>query len=140
MPHHRSVADARLQGESTTISSPQRKTHGREKERTITMAFEQKDGWGTIFSNDRKQAGSNQPDWTGEGKFEGKMVKLAIWVKDGKRGEYFSLSMKDKEKDEAERARKKSTGFEAPAAAATDAPADTTPNLPTGKPDDDVPF
>jgi hypothetical protein len=107
------------------------------------MAYEPQEGWGTLFANDRKQQ-PKHPDWTGDALFEGRTVKLAIWNKQGRRGEFLSIAIQDKAKDEQARAARKRTGFEAPATNAgpgkTNEQPGSTPDLPTDKPDDDVPF
>lgn len=62
------------------------------------MAFEHKDGSGSLFENDRKERDS-QPDWTGSAKIDGKDYWIAAWENEGRKGLYFSLkfTLKDEE-------------------------------------------
>jgi uncharacterized protein (DUF736 family) len=53
--------------------------------------FEQKDGQGSLFK-DEKKVGS-QPDYRGSVKIKGETYKLAGWVKESKTGKKF-LSLK----------------------------------------------
>lgn len=53
--------------------------------------FEQKEGQGSLFK-DEKKTGS-QPDYRGSVKIKGETYKLAGWVKDSKTGKKF-LSLK----------------------------------------------
>ena len=56
------------------------------------MAYEQKPNSGTLFKNERKTA-SNHPDYTGKWMdINGKVWNLAGWVKQGKKGNFLSLS------------------------------------------------
>jgi hypothetical protein len=51
---------------------------------------------GVLFDNDRKES-DNHPDYTGKINVEGKEYWLSAWVKEGSKGEFFSLSVKPKE-------------------------------------------
>ncbi|HEY1326260.1 MAG TPA: DUF736 domain-containing protein [Casimicrobiaceae bacterium] len=57
------------------------------------MAFVMKDGQGSLFKNDRKEA-ENQPDYTGKVLIDGTVYRLAAWIKNGKNGKFMSLSAK----------------------------------------------
>lgn len=59
------------------------------------MAFTHKEGHGTIFRNNKKTK-DNQPDWTGAGVQNGKEIEIAGWDKQGRGGEFISLSFKPK--------------------------------------------
>lgn len=59
------------------------------------MAFEQKDGSGSLFRNDRKEK-ETHPDHTGTAKIGGREYYVSAWVKEGKSGRFFSLSFKPK--------------------------------------------
>lgn len=57
--------------------------------------FEQKDGGGVLFPNNRKKS-ERAPDHTGEVKINGVLYELAGWQKQGKNGDFISLSIKPK--------------------------------------------
>jgi len=60
--------------------------------------FEHKEGSGSIFKNDRKET-DKHPDYTGLMKgLDGKMYRVALWVKEGAKGKFFSLSQSTMEK------------------------------------------
>jgi uncharacterized protein (DUF736 family) len=65
------------------------------------MAFELKDGQGTLFKNDKK-GNEKAPDYRGELMLETGMHKIAGWLKDGKNGKWMSLKVEVKQ-DDAER-------------------------------------
>jgi uncharacterized protein (DUF736 family) len=57
--------------------------------------FEQKDGTGSLFKNEKKQS-PKQPDYTGSAKIRGKDTQIAAWVKESKNGKkYFSFIFSD---------------------------------------------
>lgn len=57
------------------------------------MAFEHKPGSLSIFKNDYKKS-ANQPDYKGKGKdLDGNDVEIALWVKEGKSGKFFSAAL-----------------------------------------------
>ena len=61
------------------------------------MAFEHKEGSGSLFKNKFKTK-ENQPDRNGDFKLNGKLYKISGWLKKDKNGEdYLSLSIKEKE-------------------------------------------
>ena len=52
--------------------------------------FEHKPGSVSIFKNDFKKS-DNHPDYRGKGKdLDGNEIEIALWVKDGKNGKFFS--------------------------------------------------
>jgi uncharacterized protein (DUF736 family) len=61
------------------------------------MAYELKDGQGSLFPNDRKEK-DNHPDWRGTIKIDGKFYEISSWWKEspGKTG-FHSLAVKPKE-------------------------------------------
>jgi len=59
------------------------------------MAFELKEGYISIFKNEMTK--ENQPLYTGEGLLKGETVKIALWVKEGKKGKFFSGKIEVKE-------------------------------------------
>ncbi len=65
------------------------------------MAFELKEGGGGIFKNTSKIPGDNQPDYKGNAMIHGKEVNIALWLKKGQKGSFFSVSIKDEQPKEA---------------------------------------
>jgi len=59
------------------------------------MAFELRNGQGTIFKNKYKNS-DNHPDYRGEFKTpDGELLEIALWVKEGKNGKFFSASVQE---------------------------------------------
>ena len=58
------------------------------------MAYEINNNSGSLHGNDRKQK-PNHPDFTGKAVIDGVLYYVAGWVKQGKNGEWFSLSFTD---------------------------------------------
>ena len=57
--------------------------------------FEHRNGSGTLFINEYKEA-TNHPDYRGEMKTpDGKTYEVAGWVKQGQRGDFISLSIQE---------------------------------------------
>ncbi len=65
------------------------------------MAYEQKEGQGSLFPNDRKEK-ETHPDWKGEIKINGKLYWLSGWDKKGGRGGFISVSIGDEKKPRGE--------------------------------------
>lgn len=61
------------------------------------MSYEQKDGDIIIFKNE--EATGNQPTYTGKGLFNGEVIKIALWVKKGKKGKFFFAGRIQSEQD-----------------------------------------
>ena len=55
------------------------------------MAYEQKDGTGSLFKND-KGDNPKRPDYRGSITIEGRQWELSAWIKEGQKGKYMSLS------------------------------------------------
>ena len=75
------------------------------------MAYDHKEGEGSLFKNDNKQKGTDR-DYQGSGRFEGKEVWLSGWVnekKDGS-GKYLKITMKPKDADATQPARVRGNG------------------------------
>ena len=61
------------------------------------MAYEQKDGQGSLFKNDKKDT-EQQPDYRGSITIGGREYWLSSWIKSSKAGQkYMSLSAQPKE-------------------------------------------
>lgn len=57
---------------------------------------------GALFKNNEKKS-ENSPEYTGLINIEGREFYLSGWVKEGKNGKFFSLSVKTKEQKPAEK-------------------------------------
>lgn len=60
------------------------------------MAYERKDGDGTLFKNDRKEK-ETHADYQGSILINGVDYWLNAWIKDGKNGKFMSLSARPKQ-------------------------------------------
>ena len=56
--------------------------------------FEQKNGSGIAFKNDKK-GNEKAPDFSGKAMIHDKEVKIALWVKEGEKGKYLSIKLED---------------------------------------------
>jgi len=52
------------------------------------MSYEQKEGDIIIFKNE--EATGNQPPYTGKGLYNGEVIRVALWIKEGKKGKFFA--------------------------------------------------
>lgn len=59
------------------------------------MSFQHKDMSGTIFKNKFKKDGDNTPDYRGEVMVRGELLEIALWVKDGAKGKFFSAKVQE---------------------------------------------
>jgi hypothetical protein len=60
------------------------------------MAFEKRDNSGAIFKNE-KVTSDKAPGYTGYILIGGTEYELSAWVKEGKKGKFFSLAVKPKQ-------------------------------------------
>ncbi len=70
------------------------------------MAYELKNGQGSLFRNKDKQPDSKQPDARGELMIDGVLYEVAGWIKEGKSGKWTSLAVKPKEEGPQQSSRK----------------------------------
>ena len=63
------------------------------------MAYEQKEGGGALFKND-KGGVESRPDYRGDCKVGGVTYKISAWIKEGAKGKWMSLSI---QKDEGKK-------------------------------------
>lgn len=59
------------------------------------MAYEPRDGSGSMFPNNRKEKDTHA-DWQGSFMIDGKEYWISAWNKQGNKGPWVSLSVKDK--------------------------------------------
>ncbi len=65
------------------------------------MGFENKEGFGNLFTNDKK-GNEKAPDRKGEIMLGGVVWEIAGWIKEGKNGKFLSLSGKPKRDNPAQ--------------------------------------
>lgn len=63
------------------------------------MAYELKEGQGSLFRNERKEKDSH-PSARGEALIGGVLYEIASWTKEGRKGKFQSLSFKPKQQRE----------------------------------------
>jgi hypothetical protein len=56
--------------------------------------FEQRNNSGVLFKNQNKKT-DKHPDYTGNGIVEGKEKQIAMWVKEGKKGKFFTWALSE---------------------------------------------
>ena len=61
------------------------------------MAYEMKEGSGSLFKNTRKEK-ETHPDYNGSIMVNGKEHWLSAWVKEGQKGKFFSVSIGQEKK------------------------------------------
>ena len=66
------------------------------------MAYEMKDGQGSLFKNTRKEQDSHA-DYQGSIKVAGVEYWLNAWIKEGEKGKWMSLSVKPKQQSQPSR-------------------------------------
>ena len=60
------------------------------------MAYEKREGSGSLFKNERKEQPTHA-DYRGDILIDGQEYWLSAWIKEGKNGKFFSLAVKPKE-------------------------------------------
>ncbi len=60
------------------------------------MTFTHKEGFGSLFKNDKKTE-DKHPAYKGELMVNGQLMDLGAWVKEGKKGKFFSLKLSEKQ-------------------------------------------
>lgn len=65
------------------------------------MAYELREGQGSLFKNDRKSQ-DNHPSATGTALIGGVLYEISSWTKEGRNGKFQSLSFKPKQQRQAE--------------------------------------
>ena len=60
------------------------------------MAYEQRDGQGSLFKNDEKKT-DKHPDYRGDCTINGQKFWISAWIKTGKNGKFMSLNLQPKE-------------------------------------------
>lgn len=59
------------------------------------MAYEMRDGGGTIFKNKYKKDGDRAPEYRGEIMWRGEKIEAALWVKENQNGKFFSVKLQE---------------------------------------------
>lgn len=59
------------------------------------MAYELRDGSGNIFKNKFKEDGDSKPSYKGEAMWRGEKIEVALWVKEGQGGKFFSMKIQE---------------------------------------------
>jgi len=55
--------------------------------------MEQKENTGAIFKNEKTN--DNQPDMKGKINWKGEEIEIALWVRDGKNGKFYSAKLSE---------------------------------------------
>jgi hypothetical protein len=56
--------------------------------------MEQKENTGAIFLNDKREK-DTQPMYKGKLNYKGQDIEIALWVRDGKNGKFFSAKLSE---------------------------------------------
>jgi hypothetical protein len=89
--------------------------------------FQHKDMSGTIFKNRFKEDGDNKPEYRGEIMVRGELLEIALWVKDGAKGKFFSAKVQEKRTPEGVRANPAPTRASVPRSSLRDDLSDEVP-------------
>lgn len=60
------------------------------------MAYEHREGSGSLFKNDKK-GNDKAPDMKGDALYNGELVSIAAWRKSGAKGDFYSLKIEPKQ-------------------------------------------
>ena len=60
------------------------------------MAYELREGQGSLFKNDKAGDNPKAPGYTGTALIGGVEYRISAWVKDGRNGKFFSLNVQPK--------------------------------------------
>lgn len=66
------------------------------------MAYEQREGQGSLFKNDEKKT-DKHPDYRGDCTVGGAKYWLSAWIKTGKNGKFMSIALQPKEDQQGRR-------------------------------------
>ena len=78
------------------------------------MAWELKEGQGSLFKNQRREK-ETHPHATGECMIDGVVYRVSAWIKEGKNGKFQSLAFRRKDEEAAPRSKpadKQQTAFD----------------------------
>lgn len=73
------------------------------------MAWEMREGQGSLFRNEGRTEGSNQPNARGTALIGGVLYEVSAWTKEGAKGKFQSLSFKPKGERAAQQAKPEPT-------------------------------
>lgn len=65
------------------------------------MTYEARDNSGAMFRNAEKK-NPRGPDWSGKVMVNGQPMFIDAWIKQGKKGEFLSLSLKNRQTTQAD--------------------------------------
>lgn len=66
------------------------------------MAYEQKEGQGSLFKNHDKKT-DKHPEYRGDCTINGQQYWISAWIKEGKKGKWMSLAIQPKEDSKGRR-------------------------------------
>lgn len=109
------------------------------------MAYQQKEGQGSLFKNDKQN--DRQPDYKGTILIKGVTYNISAWNRTSQNGrEYISIQAEEKTQDaqqggyQPRSSYQQRPAYQAPSSPAPTAPAPTVEDLPPFPDDEDLPF
>jgi len=108
------------------------------------MAYQQREGQGSLFKNDKQN--DRQPDFKGSILIKGITYNISAWNRTSQNGrEYISLQAEERAQDSQQggyqqRTYSQQPSYQAPSYSAPEAPAPTIEDMPPFSNDDDLPF